>query len=55
MDRARLVVLTVPDKSPGLEAVRNIRRLNAAVPIIARAHRALDREDLLKAGATPVI
>jgi K+:H+ antiporter len=55
IDRARLVVLTVPDKSPGLEAVRNIRRLNAAVPIIARAHRAPDREDLLKAGATQVI
>lgn len=55
IDRARLVVLTVPDKSPGLEAVRNIRRLNAAVPIIARAHRAPDREDLLKAGATEVI
>jgi CPA2 family monovalent cation:H+ antiporter-2 len=55
IDRARLVVLTVPDKSSGLGAVRNIRRLNAAVPIIARAHRAADREDLLKAGATQVI
>ena len=55
IDQARLVVLTVPDKSPGLEAVRNIRRLNATVPIIARAHRALDRDDLLKAGATQVI
>lgn len=55
IERATLVVLTVPDKSPGLEAVRNIRRLNAGVPILARAHRALDREDLLKAGATQVI
>jgi CPA2 family monovalent cation:H+ antiporter-2 len=55
VERASLVVLTVPDKAPGLGAVRNIRKLNATVPIIARAHRALDREDLIKAGATQVI
>jgi hypothetical protein len=55
IDLASLVVLTVPEKAPALEAVQNIRKLNATVPIIARAHRPLDREDLIKAGATQVI
>lgn len=55
IDRASLVVLTVPEEAPALQAVRNIRKLNATVPIIARAHRPLDRGDLIKAGTTQVI
>ena len=53
--RASLVVITVPDKDRAASAVRNVRKLNPAVPIIARAHRVADREDLLKNGATHVI
>ncbi len=53
--RASLVVVTVPDKQPASAAIRSIRKLNPAVPIIARAHRAADREDLLREGATQVI
>lgn len=52
---ASLVVITIPDKGPASVAIRNVRKLNAAVPIIARAHRTPDREDLLKDGATQVI
>ncbi len=55
VDRATLVVITVPDKDPAMHAVRNVRALNPAVPIIARAHRVPDREDLLKNGASQVI
>ncbi len=55
LDRASLVVSTIPDSGPASAAVQNARRLNAAVPIIARAHRATDREQLLSSGATQVI
>lgn len=55
VDRAKLVVITVPDKEAAVVAVRNARKLNSAVPIIARAHRTTDREDLLKHGANDVI
>lgn len=52
---ARLVVITVPENGPASAAVRNVRKLNRTVPIIARAHRAADREILLSGGATQVI
>ena len=55
VDRASLIVITIPDKDPASAAVRNVRKLSPAVPIIARAHRVADREDLLKNGATHVI
>jgi K+:H+ antiporter len=55
LDRASLVVITIPESDPASAAVQNARRLNAAVPIIARAHRVPDREKLLSSGATQVI
>lgn len=55
VDRARLVLITLPEKGTASAAVRNVRRLNPAVPIIARAHRMTDRDDLLKDGANAVI
>ena len=55
VDRANLVVVTVPDKGPAMAVVRNVRGLNPAIPIIARAHQMPDREELLKYGATQVI
>jgi CPA2 family monovalent cation:H+ antiporter-2 len=53
--RARLLVITVPHRDSAIPAVRNARKLNQMAPIIARAHRIADREDLLKQGATDVI
>lgn len=53
--QARLVVITVPENGPASAAARNVRKLNRTVPIIARAHRAADREILLSGGATQVI
>lgn len=55
VDRARLVLMTFPEKGTASAAVRNVRKLNPAVPIIARAHRMTDRDDLLKDGANAVI
>ena len=55
VDRASLVVITILEKAPASVVVRNVRKLNRAVPIMARAHRVADREDLLKNGATHVI
>ncbi len=55
LDRASLVVITIPDSDPASATVRNARRLNGAIPIIARAHRVPDREQLLSSGATQVI
>ncbi len=49
--RASLVVITVPDKEPASAAIRTVRKLNPAIPILSRAHRTADREDLLKDGA----
>lgn len=53
--KANLVVITLPELGQSQLAVSNARRLNPEVPILARAHRAADRESLLNAGATEVI
>ena len=55
LDGANLVVITVPEKGPAINVVRNVRKLNPSVPIIARAHRASDREELLQQRATYVV
>jgi K+/H+ antiporter YhaU regulatory subunit KhtT len=49
------VVITVPEKGPAINVLRNARKLNPSVPVIARAHRASDREELLQQGATHVV
>jgi voltage-gated potassium channel Kch len=54
VDQAKLIVITVPDKGPAMSVVRNVRKLSPAVPIIARAHRMPDRQELLKYGAPPM-
>jgi monovalent cation:H+ antiporter-2, CPA2 family len=55
LEHASLVVVTIPDKAPALETIRNIRKLNPAIPVIARAHRTIDRDSLLRTGANEVI
>lgn len=49
------MVITVPEKGPAINVVRNVRKLNPSVPIIARAHRATDRDEQLQQGATHMV
>ena len=53
--QAALVVVTLPDPDRARLAIQNVRRLNPHVPIVARAHRRIDHEVLVRAGATEVI
>lgn len=52
---ARLVAATVPNIASVEMAVRNIRRLNPTVPIVARVHYANDRERVLFSGADDAV
>jgi CPA2 family monovalent cation:H+ antiporter-2 len=53
--RAPLVVVALPDIERAHLAVHAVRGLNPDVPVIARAHAAAARDQLLEAGATEVI
>jgi len=55
IDKASLVIMTVPEPDRAQLAIRAVRRVNPNVPILGRAHRALDLEALHKAGASEVI
>jgi monovalent cation:H+ antiporter-2, CPA2 family len=55
LEHASLVVVTIPDGTPASETVRSIRKLNPTIPVIARAHRTIDRDSLLRTGANEVI
>jgi len=50
-----LVILTLPEGDKNQLVIRNIRRQNSTVPILARAHRRSDHEALLQAGASEII
>lgn len=52
---ASLVVVTIPEVDRAYLTIRNVRTLNARVPIFARAHRRADFELLMQAGATKVV
>jgi CPA2 family monovalent cation:H+ antiporter-2 len=54
-ERAALVVVALPEAGQVRTAVRNIRILNARVPILARTHERAHHDILRKAGATEVI
>jgi CPA2 family monovalent cation:H+ antiporter-2 len=53
--RARLVVVTIPERERARLAVNHARALNPSVPILARAHDREATEALRAAGATEVI
>ncbi|MGH7414115.1 MAG: cation:proton antiporter [Candidatus Rokuibacteriota bacterium] len=53
--RASLVVVALPEMDRVHLVVRGVRGMNSSVPILARSHRASDREALAHAGATEVI
>lgn len=50
-----LVILTLPESDSTAFAVRNIRKINPAVPIVARANRPDDIPTLQAAGANEVV
>ncbi|HXG15707.1 MAG TPA: cation:proton antiporter [Calidithermus sp.] len=52
---ARLVIVALPEIDRARLAVAAARRLNPAVPVLARAHGAREAEQVRRAGATEVI
>ena len=55
VDKASMVIVTIPDPSRARLAVMYARRLNPSIPILARAHRATYHEVLARSGATEII
>jgi len=55
IQNASLVVLTLPEGNKNQMVIRNIRRQNPTVPILARSHSRFDHEALLQAGASQII
>lgn len=55
VDRAVLVIVTLPEFAHARLAVQRLRALNPNVPILARAHRRSEAESLRQVGATEVI
>jgi CPA2 family monovalent cation:H+ antiporter-2 len=53
--QAALVVFTIPQVERAIVAVEGVRRLNADVPILARAHGKRERADLLACGVTSIV
>ncbi|MBS1851614.1 MAG: cation:proton antiporter [Acidobacteria bacterium] len=55
LERASLVVLTMPEGDKNHVVVQRIRHLNSGVPILTRAHSSSNQEALLEAGASEVV
>ena len=55
LERARLVVVALPDAGATRVVVLNARRANPTVPILARAPRPDDEQILRRSGATAVV
>jgi CPA2 family monovalent cation:H+ antiporter-2 len=55
VDRADLVVVTLPEFDRTRRVVREVRQLNATAPLLVRAHHASAIEDLVQGGASEVI
>ena len=53
--RASVVIMALPEIEPGRLAVQRLRRINATVPILARAHGRKEAEYLMAVGASEVI
>jgi CPA2 family monovalent cation:H+ antiporter-2 len=53
--QAALVIVALPEMAPAQRAILASRRLNPAVPILARAHGRDEADHLRRAGATDVI
>lgn len=55
VERAKLVLVTVPDTGSAEQVIRAVRTLNSSVRILARTHHPEDLDDLLAAGADEAI
>lgn len=55
VEKASIIIVTIPDPDRARLAVMNARRLNPDAPILARAHRTTYHEALARAGATEII
>ncbi|MBI2305250.1 MAG: cation:proton antiporter [Chloroflexi bacterium] len=55
LSRARVLAVTIPDAISGEVAVRNAKRLNPKLDIIARAQSYRNHQDLAQAGAAEVV
>ncbi len=55
VDRARLIVICVPDESTSLLTIANARKLNPSIPIIVRARHREEIAVLMELGATEVV
>ena len=55
IERARAVVVTLPDDAAALVVVATVRRLTRTAPIVARASTWAAARELLKEGATQVV
>jgi CPA2 family monovalent cation:H+ antiporter-2 len=55
VERAALVVVGLPDAEAARAATRTARSLNPVAPVIARAHRTHEADDLRQRGATAVV
>lgn len=55
IQRAKLVVVTVPDDAVALEIVRQVRAMNTKAPVLVRCRYQLNQESLRRAGATAVV
>ena len=53
--RASVVIMALPEIEPARLAVQRLRRINATVPILARAHGRKEAEYLMAVGASEVI
>jgi CPA2 family monovalent cation:H+ antiporter-2 len=53
--KASLVIVTLPDPDFAASAIRNIRKINAGVPIVGRAYKVEDIPALQAAGANEVV
>jgi CPA2 family monovalent cation:H+ antiporter-2 len=55
VEQAALVVVGLPDADAAAAATRTARALNPRAPLIARAHRTHEADELLRRGATAVV
>jgi CPA2 family monovalent cation:H+ antiporter-2 len=55
VERARLIVVALPDAGATRVVVLNARRVNPTVPILARVAREEYNERILRAGATAIV
>jgi len=54
-EHAALVIVALPDADAAASAIRAVRALNKRAPLVARAHRTNEADELRRRGATAVV